>query len=60
MEPLLTPQEVADCLGLPKSTLYQWHHRNSGPPVLKVGRHLRYRASDVESWLTERGSEAAA
>ncbi|MGY1435248.1 helix-turn-helix transcriptional regulator [Streptomyces reniochalinae] len=50
--PLAAPDEVADYLGVPVKTLYQWHHRRIGPNVLKVGRHLRYRWPEVEEWLT--------
>jgi len=52
-EPLLTPDEVAELLHIPKATLYKWSHAQTGPMVLKVGRHLRYRRSDVEAWLDE-------
>lgn len=50
--PLATPDDVADYLGVPVKTLYQWHYRRIGPNVLKVGRHLRYRWPEVEEWLT--------
>jgi excisionase family DNA binding protein len=48
---LLSPSELAGYLGVPVKTIYQWHHRGSGPRYLKVGRHVRYRRSDVELWL---------
>ena len=48
---LLSPDELASYLGVPKETVYQWNHRRVGPPAIKVGRHLRYRAADVERWL---------
>lgn len=51
--PLLTPQEVAAWLGVPVATLYQWRHARKGPRCLKVGRHLRYRVSDVDAWLDD-------
>lgn len=50
-ERLRTPEETAEYLGVPLATLYQWRYRHTGPPSLKVGRHLRYRASDLEAWL---------
>ncbi|WP_030904175.1 helix-turn-helix transcriptional regulator [Streptomyces sp. NRRL F-5126] len=49
--PLATPAEVADYLGVPVKTLYQWKYRGIGPNVHKVGRHLRYRWSEVDAWL---------
>lgn len=48
---LLTPQEVAAYLQIPRQTLYAWRNRRTGPPGIRVGRHLRYRRSDLLSWL---------
>src|SRR4051812_13003699 len=45
-----TPRELAARLKIPLKTLYAWRYRGEGPPALKVGRHLRYRARDVERW----------
>ncbi|MBX7159337.1 MAG: helix-turn-helix domain-containing protein [Acidimicrobiia bacterium] len=52
-EPLLSVQDVADWLGKPVGTLYQWRHTNRGPRGIKVGGHVRYRRSDVEAWLED-------
>lgn len=57
---LLTPAEVADWLQVPLSTLRIWRHRREGPPAVKVGRLLRYRAGAVEAWLEAQEREAAA
>ncbi|MBT4189054.1 MAG: helix-turn-helix domain-containing protein [Gemmatimonadales bacterium] len=54
MEPLLTSGEVAEILQIPRATLYHWRYDRTGPPVVKVGRHLRYRKSDLEMWIEER------
>jgi len=51
---LLTTREVADYLGIPVQTIYQWNSRNIGPRRLRVGRYVRYRKADVERWLTAR------
>jgi excisionase family DNA binding protein len=50
---LLIPEEVAEILGVPITTLYQWRHKRVGPKSLRVGRHLRYREADLETWLRE-------
>lgn len=50
---LITPEQLAEYLAVPLPTIYQWSHHGRGPVVLKVGRHLRYRPSDVEAWLEE-------
>ncbi|MEU5440110.1 helix-turn-helix transcriptional regulator [Streptomyces griseofuscus] len=49
--PLATPAEVASYLGVPVKTLYQWKYRGIGPNVHKVGRHLRYRWTEVDAWV---------
>lgn len=49
---LLDPPALADFLGVPVGTIYQWSHRGTGPTAYRVGRHLRYRMGDVEAWLT--------
>jgi excisionase family DNA binding protein len=55
MEQLLTAEEVARLLRVPKATLYAWRYQSKGPPAVRVGRHLRYRPGDVEEWLVGRG-----
>lgn len=50
---LLTVQELAEYLGVPVATLYQWRHRREGPPGFRVGRHVRYRWSDVHEWIEQ-------
>lgn len=48
---LWTVEDVADYLGIPVKTLYQWRHRGYGPKCRRVGRYLRYRADDVVTWF---------
>ncbi|GAB1515654.1 helix-turn-helix domain-containing protein [Actinophytocola sp. KF-1] len=55
--PLWTVDDVAAFLGVPVKTLYQWKWRGEGPPVRKIGRHLRYDPAAVRAWAT--GSAAA-
>jgi len=54
MEPMVTPQELADMLRVPIRTVYAWNHAGTGPPVFHIGKHARYLAADVTSWLWER------
>lgn len=54
VERLLTPDEVAEILGVPKATLYRWRYHREGPESMRIGRHLRYRASAVEAFISER------
>lgn len=50
-EPLMTAQELAEYLRIPLHTLYDWRRHRKGPPAIRMGKHLRYRASDVDGWL---------
>lgn len=60
LEPLLTAQELADYLDVPLGTLYAWRYRGEGPIGFRVGKHVRYRWTDVENWIRDRvrGAEA--
>lgn len=51
---LLSPQQLADYLGVPLATVYRWRYESTGPRGVKVGKHVRYRRRDVEAWLETR------
>ena len=52
---LLTCREAAEYLGVKPQTLAVWHIRGRYKlPLVKVGRSVRYRATDLEKWLTTR------
>jgi predicted DNA-binding transcriptional regulator AlpA len=59
IDPLWTAEDMAHFLGVPVKTLYQWKWRGEGPPVRKIGRHLRYEPAEVRRWLDSLGSEVA-
>ena len=58
-EQLLSLQDLAELLQVPEATIYGWNHRGLGPMPLHVGRHVRYRPSDVEAWLDAKAALAA-
>jgi excisionase family DNA binding protein len=58
-EPLWTVQKLADYLGVPVQTIYQWRKRGYGPQGRRMGMHLRYRPSDVERWIDSLGTRIA-
>ncbi|APU12430.1 MULTISPECIES: helix-turn-helix domain-containing protein [Actinoalloteichus] len=60
LEPLWTVEDVSAYLGIPVKTLYQWNWRGEGPPVRKIGRHLRYDPTKVCAWATTSTDTAAA
>ncbi len=51
---LLTVEELAHYLQVPRATIYKWRYSSEGPPASRVGRHLRYRLEDVDTWLNSR------
>ena len=58
---LLTPQSVAEMLGVNVETLNVWRATNCYKlPYVKVGRLVRYRLSDVNNFITSRLQGASA
>jgi excisionase family DNA binding protein len=55
----MSVQELADYLGVPRSTVYQWNYAGTGPRFLRVGKYSRYQRADVDAWLAERFAEKA-
>lgn len=51
---LLRPRELSELLGVPVGTLANWPSARTGPPFVKVGRHVRYRTGDVDEWVAAR------
>ena len=49
---LLTESEIAQIYGLKVQTLRSWRYRGSGPVFYKIGASCRYRAEDIEAWLS--------
>ena len=56
----LSPAGLADYLEIPIATVYAWRHSGTGPPGAAVGRHVRYRVSDVDRWIEEQTSSKSA
>ncbi len=55
MEKLLTPQQIAEVLGVKTSTIYQWTHQGFIPHV-KLGRLVRFKETAVMKWVEERSN----
>ncbi|GGL24195.1 hypothetical protein GCM10014719_27340 [Planomonospora parontospora subsp. antibiotica] len=53
MNRLWTVEEVAEYLGVPVGTLYQWRYKKTGPPGRRIGKYLRYLPEDVHAWVRE-------
>lgn len=51
---LMTVQDASEFLGLSVSTLNKWRCYGKGPVFLKLGRVIRYRKEDLETYIEER------
>jgi hypothetical protein len=49
---LLTEQQAAALLGVTVKTLQGWRYRGGGPAFVKLGRCVRYRAEDLQDFVT--------
>ncbi len=52
---ILTIDQAAAYLSIPKATLYTWRTRRVGygPRAVKMGGNLRYRLGDLDAWIEE-------
>jgi predicted DNA-binding transcriptional regulator AlpA len=46
----LSPEDLARREGVPLQTVYGWNKTRTGPRFMKIGRHVRYRLTDVIAW----------
>lgn len=53
-ERLMTTKEAAKALGMSASTLAKWRLAGSGPRWAKLGRAVRYLASDLAEFVDGR------
>jgi excisionase family DNA binding protein len=58
--PLLSINELAALLGVPAKTIRAWRCRGVGPRGMRLGRHVRYRLTDVETWLDQQADPQSA
>lgn len=55
----LTPKQLADELGVSKSTLARWRAEGGGPPPTQAGpKTVLYERSGVERWIAKHTREA--
>lgn len=50
LDPLLSIEDLADYLGVPVTTIYDWRVDGKGPCGVRVGRHVKFTVSDVLAW----------
>ncbi len=58
---LMTIDEVAAYLQVPKNTIYRWRHHQDGPRAVRLGKHLRFKRDHVLDFVErlEREQEVA-
>ena len=49
--------ETSVYLGLPEATLHALNYKGKGPRSYKIGRHRKYKPSDVLAWCESRASD---
>lgn len=54
LEPLIRVEKLAEYLGVPVQTIYDWRMTGRAPRAHKFGKHLRFAVSYVQVWLDER------
>lgn len=50
----LSPAGLAHREGVSIETVYAWNRDRRGPRYMKIGKHVRYRLSDVLAWENTR------
>lgn len=50
---LLTRLEVEARFGIPKRLLELAVSRENGPPIVRIGRLVRYKVSDIQEWIDQ-------
>ena len=55
---LLTANEVAGLLAVPRSSVYEYARRTHDPlPAVRIGRHVRFVRSELDAWIVaQRGA----
>jgi excisionase family DNA binding protein len=44
-------EQLSEELGIPVRTIYNWRTLGKGPRGHRIGRHVRFKRSDVDAWL---------
>lgn len=59
LDPVVTLSQLAAQLGVSVQTLYDLRSQGRGPRGFRVGRELRFRVSEIDSWLTQMEADDA-
>jgi excisionase family DNA binding protein len=50
----MTTKEAAEFIGVSPTTLNAWRMKKTGPPYVRIGALVRYRAEDIDQWANSR------
>ena len=54
MEKLLSLNDLADTLGVNRSTIYFWRDNGTPmPPAVQIGKRKKWRPADVQQWMDQ-------
>lgn len=53
LEPLLDVTDLAEYLGVPVSTVYDWRTNGKDPVAYRFGKHLKFTVTDVRTWIDQ-------
>ena len=56
----MSPQDLANWLGVPVKSVYVWNSTRTGPQSTKIGKHVRYSRQSVAAWLAAQESDRGA
>ena len=51
LEPLLSVEALAEYLGVPVTTIYDWRTDGKGPCGIRIGKHVKFAVADVKAWI---------
>ncbi len=51
LEPLMSVEDLAEYLGVPVQTIYDWRVAGTAPRAFKFGKRLKFAVADVRDWL---------
>jgi excisionase family DNA binding protein len=52
-------KDLAEYLGIPVQTIYQWRSKGYGPPGRRIGKHVRFVPEEVRAWVASLRKDVA-
>jgi excisionase family DNA binding protein len=57
---LMSIEDLMEYLGQSRDTIYKERQLGTGPPGYRLGKHLRWKKSEVDAWLASRRDQFGA